>query len=192
MTKNDDSLLSVYKGWDGYQQSLLQAIKPLSRDHLAWRPASHLRSVGELIRHIALGRIDWFLRMKAPNSLALASQIEAWESDQYGNQYVIEDKVVSAEQVDDLLYWLEASWQMIESTLTTWKVNDLKQTYEHVWRGNKYEISYQWTIWRILAHDVHHGGELVAMLGMQGLKNFELGDLGGQIIEPPLVHDQIK
>jgi hypothetical protein len=47
-------------------------------------------------------------------------------------------------------------------------------------------VSRQWTIWRIMAHDIHHGGELVLMLGMQGIDNFELGDLGGHIIEPPL------
>jgi len=76
-----NSLMTVYEGWDGYQRSILQAVSPLTREQLAWRPADHLRSVGELIRHIALGRIDWFLRMEAPGSRELAGEISAWDED---------------------------------------------------------------------------------------------------------------
>ena len=186
MPTDTDSLMTVYEGWDGYQQSLLQAITPLTSEQLAWRPAAHLRSVGELVRHIALGRIEWFLRMDAPGSRELASRISAWEEDQHGNRYVIEAGVVGTEHADELAQWLAASWHVIDQTLKAWKVDDLKQTYRHTWRGNIYAVSRQWTIWRIMAHDIHHGGELVVMLGTQGLTNFELGDLGGHIIEPPL------
>ena len=53
------SLMSVFKGWDGYQTSLVQAIAPRSREQLIWRPAPHLRSAGEIARHISAGRVDW-------------------------------------------------------------------------------------------------------------------------------------
>lgn len=75
---------------------------------------------------------------------------------------------------------------MIAKTLSTWTVEDINKTYRHTWQGETYAISRQWTIWRIMSHDLHHGGELAMMLGMQGIKNFELGDLGGHIIDPPL------
>jgi uncharacterized damage-inducible protein DinB len=82
--------------------------------------------------------------------------------------------------------WLELTWQMIDKTLTTWTVSDLTQTYRHTWNGKTYAVSRQWTLWRILSHDVHHGGELSLMLGLQGLEAFELSDLFGHIILPPL------
>ncbi|MFO7538829.1 MAG: DinB family protein [Chloroflexota bacterium] len=182
-----DSLMIVYEGWDGYRQSIINAVAPLTIEQLAWRPAAHLRSVGELVRHIALGPIDWFLRMDAPGSHELAGQIEAWEEDPHGNRYVVEDAIPLTGQAAELVRWLEASWQMIEQTLNTWTVADLQKTYRHVWRGSTYAVSRQWTIWRIMAHDIHHGGELAIMLGAQGIEIFELGDLGGHIIEPPLV-----
>jgi hypothetical protein len=62
------SLATVFEGWDGYQTSLVQAISPLTPEQLAWRPAPELRSVGEVARHISLGRITWFRRMEAPGS----------------------------------------------------------------------------------------------------------------------------
>jgi uncharacterized damage-inducible protein DinB len=186
MPTSKEDLMTVYEGWDGYQLSISKAIKPLTREQLVWRPAAHLRSVGELVRHIALGRIDWFQRMEAPGSRELANQINDWDEDPHGNRYVKEEALVGTDQAIELVKWLEATWGMIEKTLKGWTVDDLKQTYRHTWRGNTYAISRQWTIWRIMAHDIHHGGELSVMLGLQGLENFELGDLGGHIIEPTL------
>jgi uncharacterized damage-inducible protein DinB len=188
MPTSINSLMAVYEGWDGYQHSILQAVTPLTCDQLAWRPAAHMRSAGELVRHIALGRIEWFVRMHAPGSLELASQIKVWEEDGHGNRYVQEDAIDITEQAAELVKWLEASWQMVNETLKTWTVDDLGKTYRHTWRGSAYAISRQWTIWRIMAHDIHHGGELSVMLGMQGIDCFELGGLGGHIIEPPLAN----
>lgn len=60
------SLAFAYEGWEGYQTSLLGAVAPLSPEHLAFRPAAGRRSVGEIVRHVALGRVAWFARMGAP------------------------------------------------------------------------------------------------------------------------------
>lgn len=43
------------------------------------------------------------------------------------------------------------------------------------------------TIWRIMCHDIQHGGQLAQMLGMQGLDVPELGELVGHLTEPPVV-----
>ena len=86
----------------------------------------------------------------------------------------------------ELLRWLEASWQMIETTLTTWTVADLTQTYRHIRGGKMYVVSRQWTIWRILSHDLHHGGQLAIFLGLQGIDIPDLGERGGHLTELPL------
>lgn len=186
MINTEDSLLTVYDGWNGYNQSIINAVKPLTPEQLGWRPAKKLNSVGELVRHIRLGRITWFLRMEAPGSAEIAGQIDAWEQDKDGNQHIIEEKIFDENQPDELIRWLEMSWEMIDKSLTAWTISDLDQTYRHVWNGTNYIPSRQWTIWRILSHDVHHGGELSLMLGMQGIKAFELSGLFGHIISPQL------
>lgn len=186
MNPHTDSLMSVYEGWDGYQHSLVQALLPLTAEHLRWRPAPQLRTVGETFRHIALGRISWFLRMNAPGSRELAGRISHWGEDPHGNRYIREDAIEITEQTDQLTAWLQDSWQMVDQTLKTWTVEDLKTTYRHTYHGNTYAVSRQWTIWRIMAHDIHHGGQLVVSLEMQGVQSVELGALGGHITEPPL------
>jgi uncharacterized damage-inducible protein DinB len=183
------ALAALFEGWGNYQANLVQAVAPLSREQLAWRPGPSLRAVGEVVRHMALGRLDWFLRMGAPGSRELAGQITAWDQDPHGNRYVKEEAVAAIDDASELVRWLDDSWRMIERTLAEWTADDLWRTYRHTWRGSTYAIPYQWTVWRIMAHDLHHGGELALMLGMQGVQNFELGDLGGHTTLPPLAKD---
>jgi uncharacterized damage-inducible protein DinB len=181
----ENSLSLIYDGWQGYNQSLVNALQPLTPDQLGWRPADHLNSLGETARHISLGRVIWFSRMEAPGSAELVAQIDAWETDPDGNHDILEDQVLASDQADQLVHWLEISWEMIEQTLDTWTIADLDQTYLHVWNGETYLNSRQWTIYRILSHDIHHGGEISLMLGMQGIEAFELCDLFGHIVLPP-------
>jgi hypothetical protein len=50
-------LATRFDGWNGYNTSLVHAITPLTPEKLAWRPSPQLQSVGEVARHISLGRI---------------------------------------------------------------------------------------------------------------------------------------
>lgn len=187
MHANTNSLASVYKGWDGYQFSLAQALAPLTAENLRFQPVVQLRSVGEIFRHIALGRLNWFLRMDAPGSRELAERIgDYWEVDPDGNRHIIEDAISITDQPNELMTWLRDSWQMIEQTLNAWTIEDLTKTYRHTYGGKTYDVSRQWTIWRIMSHDIHHGGQLVVLLEMQGIECFELGTMGGHMVELPL------
>jgi uncharacterized damage-inducible protein DinB len=145
--------------------------------------------VGEVARHISLARVGWFSRMDAPRSAAIIERIEVWEEDRDGNQHIVEEQVAIAEDADALTAWLNLTWGMIAATLDAWSVADLSKSYRHMWNGDAYANTRQWTIYRILTHDVHHGGELSLMLGMQGIEAFELSDLFGHLALPPLYED---
>lgn len=175
MTPSSTKLAEIFSGWDGYNTSIVHAIQPLTLDQLQWRPGPKLRSVGEVAGHLAIGRVDWFARMPAPGSLELSQKAQA-----LGSHYAI------ASDRDAILGWLDATWKMIADTLEQFTVADLSRSYRHEYYGKVYAVSYQWTIWRILTHDVHHGGELALLLGMQGIPVPELGDLFGHLAEPPL------
>lgn len=181
MSEQAYSLSAIYEGWDGYQTSIVHAVAPLTREQLEWRPGPKLRSVGEVTGHIAFGRVDWFARMGAPGSPELQQRIAPLRG-KYSE--MLPELTVDA---STLVYWLEQSWAMIAATLQQWTAADLFKSYPHKYWGKVYSVSYQWTIWRILIHDVQHGGELALMLGMQGLPAPELGDLGGHLTEPPVI-----
>jgi uncharacterized damage-inducible protein DinB len=134
--------------------------------------------------------------MGAPGAASLARQIAPWAGERVNAENLSElnrwaDALEQQEAAivgnpTELLKWLEASWQMIETTLTTWTVADLTQTYRHIREGKMYVVSRQWTIWRILSHDLHHGGELAILLGLQGIDIPDLGERGGHLTELPL------
>jgi uncharacterized damage-inducible protein DinB len=183
VTLKTPSLITVYSGWDGYQQSLVSAISTLSQEHLRYRPTPDQRSVGEIAAHIAFGRIDWFHRMEAPGTAELVEQAVPWWRP-WG-----EINPSIAQSTTDLVHWLQASWEMIEANLTQWTVADLGWSYRQSYGGKTYAVSRQWVIWRILSHDVHHGGQLSILLAAQGVDLPELGHRGGHIIEVPLADE---
>jgi uncharacterized damage-inducible protein DinB len=173
-------LMSILEGWDTYETSLVHAVAPLTAAQLEWRPAPSLRSVGETAGHIALGRIDWFSRMGAPGSQVLSEQFAL--SRQFGSNLGPQ----AANDASRLVEMLDSSWKMVEANLKHWAVPDLFISYRLEYQGQVYSVSRQWTVWRILSHDVQHGGQIALMLGMQGIPVVELGDLGGHLNMPPL------
>lgn len=189
MTKPIGSLSYIFDGWNGYNQSIINAVTPLTPAQLNWRPKEKFNSVGELVRHISLGRLTWLLRAAAPGSKELANEISEWNQDSDGNKDIIESSIDICEQPEELVNWLNLTWQIIENSLTSWSFSDLSKTYPHRWNGDEYAISRQWTLWRVMNHDIHHGGELSLMLGLQGIEAFELSELFGHIILPPLIKE---
>jgi uncharacterized damage-inducible protein DinB len=184
------SLAAVFDGWDGYNQSIIHAIESLTAEQLDWRPSALHRPAGDLVRHIALGRLEWFMRMDAPGSQALAEQISEWEVDEDGNRHIVESSIDITTQAAELVGWLAATGEMVAQTLVDWTVSDLATRFRYRFNGQRYDIPCQWVIFRILAHDIHHGGELSLLLGMQGIEAFELSALGGHIVMPPLADDR--
>jgi uncharacterized damage-inducible protein DinB len=174
-------LAQILEGWDGYQTSLLHATGPLTSRQLAWRPAPERRSVGELIRHICTGRITWLARMGAPGIDTVAGRVPRWHADDDGTRRV-DDESVPCDDAAVLTEWLTLSWQPIQRLLEEWTVDDLFRTY----RLAEYVVSRQWTIWRIMSHDIQHGGQLATMLALQGIDARELRALGGHVVVPPI------
>ena len=182
------ALASVYEGWEGYQTSLVHAVAPLTEEQLRWRFAAGRRSLGEIVRHVALGRISWFARLGGPGIDDIVARVPEWITDADGGRYAVED-AVPADDARALVEWLEWSWLPIQRVLAEWTVADLSTGYRHRWGGQDYLVSRQWTIWRVMANDIHHGGQIAMALGIQGVEAFELRALGGHIVMPPLAQN---
>lgn len=179
------TLGAIFEGWYGYETSILHAIESLTTEQLVWRPVPRVRSLGEIIRHLSLGRINWLARMGAPGVHEVCDEVPKWFTDSDGARHVVEDAVPS-DQSGILVHWLERSWGPIGRTLQEWTVEQLFRTYLHTFRGTRYDVSHQWTLWRIMSHDTHHGGQIAMMLACQDIPAFELRELGGHVVAPPV------
>ena len=70
----------------------------------------------------------------------------------------------------ELVHGLDATWAFIEARLQRWTPGDCAKTFPDEWDGQEYEVSRSWVIYHVLEHDLHHGGEVSLILGMNGLR----------------------
>lgn len=158
MTEQVFPLITFYKGWENYQQSLVETIAPLSSEQLALSVRSH-DSLGMLISHMIGARIFWF---------------QVWMGE--GNPELAQfDEEQPEMEASELVSMLEASWNIIANALTRWTPTDLWQTFStpdsigENMRDFFPPRTRQWIIWHTLEHEIHHGGELSLALGEYGL-----------------------
>jgi len=142
-----------------------------------------------LFRNISLGRLTWLARIATPGIDEITTLVPRWYIDGDGARHVVE--AVPCDQTEVLAKWLEISWQPSRRLLDEWTVNDLCEAYPHRLRSTAYLMSRQWTLWRILSHDIHHAGQLAMMLALQGVEAFELRELGGHITAPAIAKPAI-
>lgn len=152
-------LSAFYDGWGAYQRMLVEAVAPLTPDHLSLRAAPGLRSIGEIAGHVISARVVWFHEVMGEGS----DHVEPMAS--WGD--VSRSPKLNAA---DLERGLERSWDMIAHALDHWTAADLGAEFER--RGER--VTRQEIIWHVIEHDLHHGGEISLTLGQHGLRALDL------------------
>src|ERR1700687_373097 len=116
MTEQAFPLITFYKGWETYQQNLVEIIAPLSPEQLSLPASSHHWSIGMLAQHIVANRVWWFQGWMGEGSPDLAP-IMRWDPGDSEEPPALE----SAE----LVAGFEATWHMIAVALARWTAADL-------------------------------------------------------------------
>ncbi|MBV9230837.1 MAG: DinB family protein [Chloroflexi bacterium] len=166
MTEHTLPLITFYRGWETYQQSLVETIAPLSPEQLTLPAASHEWTIGKLAQHIVGNRVWWFQVWMGEGSPDLAP-IAHWDPQDV--------EAVSLRSPAELVAGLESTWQMIRDALSRWTADDLGHIFQppaalrEDERENFPPFSRQWIVWHVLEHEIHHGGELSLALGAYGL-----------------------
>src|SRR4051812_21809759 len=96
------TLARFYKGWDVYQQRLINVITPLTPEQLALQAAPHHWPIGVLATHIVAARAGWFHLVLKEGSSDFAP-LASWDNDE-----------LPARTSAELVAGLEATWQMIQ------------------------------------------------------------------------------
>lgn len=158
----DTSTLSVfYQGWHDYQALLIKAVAPLTPEQLNLSTSTGQRSVSKIVRHIIGARARWFHDLMEVGDEDFA-QLGRWDS-----------RDAPERDAAELVSGLEATWRVMQETLTNWTPEDLQFTYKGE-PGDPETFTRQWVIWHLIEHDLHHGGEISLMLGSHGLTALDL------------------
>jgi len=163
MQQHTQSTLEViYENWRGYQEKLRNCIALLTNEQLLLQPAAHMWPLGQIVQHIISVRAGWF-----------SGTLQ--DDDEVMNQYMLWGQHESPERsATEMVRGLNETWAFIEARLQRWTPDDCARTFPDEFDGQIYEISRSWVIYHVMEHDLHHGGEVSLILGMNGLETLNL------------------
>jgi uncharacterized damage-inducible protein DinB len=166
------------EGWAGYQRLLLEAIGPLSPEHLSSRTAPHQWAVWQLAAHMTGSRAYWFhdvlgegdaavrdmFRVESTTVPDLPLEDAGWEDDER-----------LPRSASELTEAFQRTWAMIDEALRRWTAEDLVVEFTRTRRNGEVEtFTRVWVVWHLIEHDLHHGGEISQILGTNGILALEL------------------
>lgn len=159
MSDQSPALFDVYQGWEHYQELLITALAPLTPDQLAYRPAPHLRSIQENVRHIIGARVRWCHEAMGLGDETYAA-LGRWDR-----------KDMPERSAAELVSGLRDSWQVLRDALKGWTTADLAYSIPNTDPGPDEPETFtrQWILWHLIEHDMHHGGEVSQLLGIHHL-----------------------
>jgi len=160
--QTQSTLEVIYENWRSYNKKLCSSIAPLTNQKISLQPAAHMWPLGQLVQHIISVRAGWF-----------SGTLQ--DEDQAMNAYMLwGQRDSSARSAVELVHGLDETRAFIEARLQRWTPADCARTFPDEWNGQKYELSRSWVIYHVMEHDLHHGGEISLLLGMNGLQGIDL------------------
>ena len=147
----------IYENWRNYNDKLRAAVAPLTDEQLRLQPAPGMWPLGQILQHIVSVRAGWFSGTLQDDDEAMAAYMEWGQYDS------------PARSAAELARGLDETWAFIESRLRRWTPEDRAMTFPDEWDGVVSDVSRSWVIYHVLEHDLHHGGEVSLLLGMNKL-----------------------
>ncbi|MFN8487085.1 MAG: DinB family protein [Caldilineaceae bacterium] len=160
--QNQATLNVIYANWRGYQEKLRNCIAPLTKEQLDLQPAPRMWPLGQIVQHIISVRAGWFSGTLQDADEQMSAYM-AWGQ-----------RESPARSGAELAHGLDETWAFIEARLQRWTPTDCAKTFPDEWDGQVQEVSRSWVIYHVLEHDLHHGGEVSLLLGMNGLRTLDL------------------
>ncbi|HRQ39590.1 MAG TPA: DinB family protein [Chloroflexota bacterium] len=156
-TVRQTTLDVIYENWRQYNAKLRTAIAPLTDEQLKLQPAARMWPLGQIVQHIISVRAGWFSGTLQDNDDVMDAYMMWGQQDS------------PPRSAAELARGLDETWAFIESRLQRWTPAECALTFPDEWEGQTYEVSRSWVIYHVLEHDLHHGGEVSLLLGMNGL-----------------------
>ena len=163
MQPSQSTLDVIYENWRGYNDKLRTAVVPLTDEQLNLQPAPRMWPLGQILQHIISVRVGWFSGTLQDSDEAMDAYMEWGQRDS------------PSRSAAELARGLDETWAFIESRLQRWTPEDRAMTFPDEGNdGRIYNVSRNWVIYHVLEHDLHHGGEVSLILGMNGLQGQDI------------------
>lgn len=142
-------LYELFPHWETRTNRILKSLENRTPYELDFKFRSNMRSLGNLYRHIISAEIFWMEDVVAGRG-QMFSEIDEKE---FSNAKSISDK-----------------WRSVrnrsQEIVKPFSLSDLKKTFQNP-RKKSFDLNY--ILWHVVEHEIHHSGQISAMLRAQNL-----------------------
>ena len=168
MSRDGLTVALLYDGWRKCDSRLVEALRPLSSEQLAWRAAPSQWPIWAIAAHTAGARVYWLcgvLKEEGAETTPFTDPLSGlgWEDDEN-----------TPRGANEVVMALETTWKIVERSLERWTMSMLDDEYTREIGGNIQIHTRQSVIMRLITHDAYHSGEISQILGMHGLPAIDL------------------
>jgi uncharacterized damage-inducible protein DinB len=162
-----------YDGWAAQERDLLACLRPLTPAQMQLRAAPGEWAIWQLASNIAGGRLYWLCHMLGEDDAGLTGMFSVDHTTTPGLALEWagwEDNEDRPRSTDEIIDALDKTWAVVDSCLERWRPDDLQRavTSTDAW-GQARTFTPAAVIWRMMAHEVHHGSEISLILRVHGL-----------------------
>jgi hypothetical protein len=157
---------AIYEGWPRVQAHLVARLPVLGPEELQLRGSADGWPVWAMLSHVAVVRVYWLCVVLGEPGVETTPfpdpAREGWE-----------DRLDVPRQPAELLFALESSWGIVESSLERWTPEMLGEMFDRERGGAVERHSRQSVLTRLVMHDAFHCGEASLVLGQHGLASLD-------------------
>ena len=161
-------MASLYEGWQRVQNHLVHRLPLLGEEELALRGSDESWPIWAIVSHIAGTRVYWLcMQFKEPGieTTPFRDVNDAWE-----------DNLDLPRRSDELLFAIESSWRIVESTLGRWTPDTMDVSITREMPTGIQHHTRSSVLTRMVMHDSFHCGEISQLLGARGLRSMDPWD----------------
>ena len=142
------NLYEPYPHWETRTNRILKSIEARTPYELEFKFRPNMRSLGNLYRHIITAEIFWMEDVVAGRGKKF---VELDEKEFYNSKTIID------------------KWHSVrnrsQELVKPYSISDLKKTFTL----SKKAVELGYVLWHIVEHEIHHSGQISAMLRVQNL-----------------------
>jgi hypothetical protein len=168
MDSDHNSIRPFYRGWDAYNQAIVDVVAAMTPEELAVRPDPDRDPIWATVAHTAGARVYWLCGVFGEPGADTTPFPEVVTGEGW------EDHPGTPRRSHELVAALTTSWAIVDGCLRRWTPEMLGDVVERVLPGGTQLHTRQSVLMRLLAHDAYHCGELSQTLGIHGMAQIDL------------------
>jgi uncharacterized damage-inducible protein DinB len=154
-------LVDLFSNYFTVRKELVEAVKDLTPEQLAWQFEQHPANIGQLLSHIA-GAEAWWIQAVATDGCEYAPGMF--------------ERFDRANSLETCLALLEETLELTTRFLEEASTENWDEVFYRVKGVNEddhafdYKVSQRWLVWHVVEHQARHRGQIFTLMRAQGLE----------------------